>query len=170
MTQSRIIGIFIEDHFDEQEFIYPFYRIQEAGFEPLVIGPEVKTYASKSGFAKKADVAADDISAPELAGLIIPGGYAPDRMRRYASMLRLVRELDDAGRPIGSICHAGWVIISARIVKGRRLTGHSSTRDDLENAGAVYLEERVVVGGNLVTAQHYVDLPDFTKAFLDLFR
>lgn len=169
MTNTRRIAIFIEDHFDEQEFIYPLYRVQEADFEPLVIAPEAKTYTSKVGFTKKADIAADDISAAELAGLIIPGGYAPDRMRRHASMLRLVRELNEAGKPIGSICHAGWVIISARIVKGRRLTGHSSTRDDLENAGAIYLEDRVVVDGNLVTAQHYIDLPDFTKAFLNLF-
>jgi protease I len=169
MTNERTIGIFIEDHFDEQEFIYPYYRVQEAGFTPLVIGPERTSYRGKTGFSWDADAAAGDVDASDLAGLIVPGGYAPDRMRRHEAMLELVRAIDEAGRPLGSICHASWVIISARVVKGRRLTGHPSTRDDLENAGAEYSEDRVVVDRNLVTAQHYRDLPGFTKAFLERF-
>lgn len=163
------LGMLIEDLFDEQEFIYPFYRLQEAGFTPLVIGPEARRYRSKVGFEVKAEVAATDIESDALAGLIIPGGYAPDRIRRHPAMLGLVRGFNDAQKPIGAICHASWVIISAKIVKGRRVTGHPSTRDDLENAGALYQTARVVTDGKLVTAQHYRDLPDFMIAFLALF-
>lgn len=163
------IGIFIEDLFDEQEFIYPLYRVQEAGFEALVIGPEVRKYHAKDGFGRKSDKAAEQVKAKDLAGLIIPGGYAPDKMRRYPSMLQLVQTLNADNKPIGSICHASWVIISANIVRGRKVTGHPSTRDDLVNAGAHYSEERVVVDNNLITAQHYLDLPGFMQAFLRAF-
>lgn len=163
------LGILIEDFFDEQEFIYPFYRLQEAGFIPLAIGPEVRRYRSKAGFEVKTEVAATDIESDTLAGLIIPGGYAPDRIRRHPAMLALVRGVNDAQKPIGAICHASWVIISAKIVKGRRVTGHPSTRDDLENAGALYQTARVVTDGKLVTAQHYQDLSGFMTAFLALF-
>lgn len=163
------LGILIEDIFDEQEFIYPFYRLQEAGFTPLIIGPETRRYRSKAGFEVKAEIAATDLDSDALAGLIIPGGYAPDRIRRHPAMLALVRGVNDAHKPIGAICHAGWVIISAKIVKGRRVTGHPSTRDDLENAGALYQTARVVTDGKLVTAQHYQDLPEFMAAFLALY-
>ena len=162
------IAILIEEHFDEQEFIYPYYRVQECGYEAVVVGPETKTYHSKVSFGQQADVRADEVDPDDFAGLIVPGGYAPDRMRRHKTMLELVRAVNSAQKPLGSICHASWVIISAKVVAGRRLTGHPSTRDDLENAGAIYLEDRVVVDENLVTAQHYIDLPAFTKTFVDL--
>lgn len=162
------IGIFTEDHVDDREFIYPYYRVQEAGFEPLVIGPERKLYRSKAGLEIEAEAAAEEVKADELAGLIVPGGYAPDRMRRHPAMLEIVRAVDQAKRPLGSICHAGWVLISARVVAGRRLTGHPSTRDDLTNAGAHYQENRVVTDGHLVTAQHYQDLPGFMAAYLEV--
>lgn len=168
-TPANTIALLLEDHFDEQEFIYPYYRVQEAGFKPLVIAPEVKTYAGKTAFTFAADAAAVDVDADQLAGVIVPGGYAPDRVRRYPAMLDIVHSLNEAGKPVGSICHASWVIISAKIVSGRMLTGHPSTRDDLENAGAHYSTERVVVDGNLVTGQHYRDLPMFMKAFLECF-
>ncbi|MEM6427692.1 MAG: type 1 glutamine amidotransferase domain-containing protein [Deinococcota bacterium] len=164
-----MIALLIEDNFDEQEFIYPFYRVQEAGFKPLVVGPEAKTYKGKTGFGWQADVAPVDVDTEQLSGLIVPGGYAPDRVRRYPEMLELVSTINKAGKPLGSICHASWVIISAKVVAGRMLTGHPSTKDDLENAGAHYSTERVVVDGNLVTAQHYRDLPMFMKAFLERF-
>lgn len=165
-----MIAVLIEDMFDEQEFIYPYYRVQEAGFEAQVVGPDIKAYTSKVGFSKDADVRAADVDASEFAGLIVPGGYAPDRIRRHKSMLELVKTVHDAGKPVGAICHASWVIISAKIVEGRKLTGHPSTRDDLENAGAHYLEDRVVTDGNLVTAQHYIDLPGFMEAFVQLLQ
>jgi protease I len=164
-----MIALLIEDNFDEQEFIYPFYRVQEAGFDTVVVGPEAKTYKGKTGFSWSAEATPADIDTNQLSGLIVPGGYAPDRVRRYPEMLELVSTINEAEKPLGSICHASWVIISAKVVAGRMLTGHPSTKDDLENAGAHYSTERVVVDGNLVTAQHYRDLPMFMKAFLGLF-
>ncbi|WP_027891345.1 type 1 glutamine amidotransferase domain-containing protein [Calidithermus chliarophilus] len=164
-----VIGILLEDYFDEREVIYPYYRVQEAGFEPLVIGPKPGSFHGKTPFTFEAKAAAESVRADDLAGLIVPGGFAPDRMRRHKAMTRLIAEVDARQKPLGAICHAGWALISAGVVKGRRLTGFSSIREDLENAGAVYLDERVVVEGHLVTAQHADDLPAFMQAFLARF-
>lgn len=163
------IGILLEDYFDEREVVYPYYRVQEAGFKPLVIGPKPGSFHGKTPFTFEAKISASEVAAEDLAGLIVPGGFAPDRMRRHQAMTRLIREVDQAGKPLGAICHAGWALISAGILKNRRLTGFSSIREDLENAGALYVDERVVVTGNLVTAQHADDLPGFMQAFMGLF-
>ncbi len=160
------MGILLADLFDEREFLYPYYRVQEAGYAPVVIGPEAREYRAKSGFSWKAEVGAQE--APELAGFLIPGGFAPDYLRRSPEVLALVRRVAEEGRPLGAICHAGWVLISAGLVRGRRGTGFSSIRDDLENAGGLYQEAGVVVEGNLVTAQGPKDLPGFVLAFLEL--
>lgn len=162
----RRIGILLADLFDEREFVYPYYRVQEAGYAPVVIGPEAREYRAKSGFAWRAEVGAKE--APEVAGLLIPGGFAPDYLRRSPEVLSLVRRVVEEGKPLGAICHAGWVLVSAKVVQGRRVTGFSSIRDDLLNAGALYQEEGVVVDGNLVTAQGPKDLPAFMRVFLGL--
>ncbi|GAA5334132.1 MULTISPECIES: type 1 glutamine amidotransferase domain-containing protein [Thermus] len=162
----RRIGILLADLFDEREFLYPYYRVQEAGYTPVVLGLEAREYRAKSGFGWKADLAAGE--APELAGLLIPGGFAPDYLRRSEAVLALVRKVAEEGKPLGAICHAGWVLISAGVVRGRRVTGFASIRDDLVNAGGLYQEEGVVVDGNLVTAQGPKDLPGFMRAFLGL--
>ncbi|MFD3006571.1 type 1 glutamine amidotransferase domain-containing protein [Thermus tengchongensis] len=160
------IGILLADLFDEREFLYPYYRVQEAGYTPVVLGPEAREYRAKSGFSWKAEAGAQE--APELRGLLIPGGFAPDYLRRSPEVLSLVRRVAEEGKPIGAICHAGWVLVSAGLVRGRRVTGFPSIRDDLENAGGLYQEAGVVVDGNLVTAQGPKDLPGFMRAFLDL--
>ncbi len=161
------VAILIEDLFNEFELIYPYYRVQEAGYEALLVGPEAKVYKSKSGVAMRAQVAAADVDPGELAGLVIPGGYAPDRLRRHGAVLELVRAVDRAKKPLAAICHAGWVLISAGVVKGRRLTGYFSIKDDLVNAGATYLDEAPVVDGNLVTARDPGDLPVWLGPFLE---
>lgn len=166
----KTIGILLEDYFDEREVVYPFYRMQEAGFTPLVIGPKAGSFHGKTPFSFEAKVAATEVQADDLAGLIVPGGFAPDRIRRHKSMIALIRAIDEQGKPLGAICHAGWALISAGVVRGRNLTGFSSIREDLENAGANYHEaQRVVTDGNLVTAQHADDLPGFMQAFLSRF-
>ncbi len=163
------IGILIEDYFDEREVIYPYYRVMEAGFEPVVIGPRVGSYHGKTNFTFEAKVSATEVSAEDFEGLIIPGGFAPDRIRRFKAMTDLVAEINQAKKPLGAICHAGWVLISAGVAKDRTMTGFSSIREDLENAGAIYLEDqRVVVDGNLVTAQHADDSPAFMVEFVKL--
>ncbi|WP_243093524.1 type 1 glutamine amidotransferase domain-containing protein [Thermus thalpophilus] len=160
------IGILLADLFDEREFLYPYYRVLEAGYLPVVLGPEAREYRAKSGFAWKAELGAAE--APELAGLLIPGGFAPDYLRRSPAVLDLVRRVAEAGKPLGAICHAGWVLIGAGLVRGKRVTGFASIRDDLVNAGGLYQEEGVVVDGTLVTAQGPKDLPEFMRAFLRL--
>jgi len=160
------IGILLADLFDEREFIYPYYRVLEAGHQAVVVGPEAREYRAKSGFAWKAEVSARE--APPLDGLLIPGGFAPDYLRRSPEVLALVRHLDGERKPIGAICHAGWVLISAQAVGGRKVTGFPSIRDDLVNAGGLYQEAGVVVDGHLVTAQGPKDLPQFMRAFLGL--
>ncbi|WP_457637391.1 type 1 glutamine amidotransferase domain-containing protein [Oceanithermus sp.] len=159
------VGILLEEVFDEREFIYPYFRVQEDGLEPVVIGPESRAYKAKSGWMARADVAAAEIKASEIAGLIIPGGYAPDRLRRSHDVLRLVREIDEAGKPLAAICHAGWVLISAGVIRGRRLTGYHSIKDDLVNAGADYVDEPLVASGNLITSRGPADLPVWVRAF-----
>jgi len=160
------IGILLADLFDEREFLYPYYRVLEAGLTPVVIGPEAKEYRAKSGFAWKAEARPEE--AGTLSGLLIPGGFAPDYLRRSPGVLALVRAVGEAGRPIGAICHGPWVLISAGLVRGRRVTGFPSIRDDLLNAGGLYQDEGVVVDGHLVTAQGPKDLPAFMGAFLRL--
>jgi len=142
----RRIGILLADLFDEREFIYPYYRVLEAGFSPLVIGLE----------------------AGELHGLLIPGGFAPDYLRRSPEVLALVRGMGEAHKPIGAICHGPWLLISAGLARGRKVTGFFSIRDDLVNAGGLYQEAGVVVDGHPVTAQGPRDLPAFMAAFLRL--
>jgi len=161
------VGILIEELFDEREFIYPFYRVQEGGLEPVVIGPESRGYKAKSGWMARATAAASEVKASDLAGLVIPGGYAPDRLRRSEAVLELVRAIDEAEKPLAAICHAGWVLISAGVIRGRRLTGYRSIKDDLTNAGAHFVDEPVVISGNLITSRGPADLPVWMRAFIE---
>lgn len=161
------IGILIADLFEEREFIYPYYRLQEAGHEVVVIGPEVKTFHGKTGFPFKAHLSAAAVKADDLAGLVIPGGFAPDHMRRSRPMIDLVKEMNRLRRPIAAICHAGWLLVSADVVRGRQVTGYHSIRIDLINAGAIFVDDAPVVDGNLITAREPKDLPVFMKAFLE---
>ncbi len=161
------VALLIEDMYQEVEALVPYYRLQEAGFQVDVIGPEVKTYKSKLGYPLKATVAAKDARAEAYVAVIIPGGYAPDRMRRNADMVRLVREMNEQGKVIAAICHAGWVLVEADILRGRRCTSFFSIRKDLENAGAQWEDSPVVVDGNLITSRVPDDLPMYMAMILD---
>ena len=159
--------VLVENIYNEFEFWYPRYRLQEAGAKVLVAGPEKgKTYKSKVGLEAVADVAFADIDPTAVDVLVIPGGYAPDIMRRHQACLDLVRSVDAAGKLVAFICHAGWVPISAGIVKGRKLTSFSAIKDDLINAGAIWKDAPVVVDGNFVTSRVPDDLPEFMAAVI----
>jgi len=158
--------IFIGALFDEKELIYPYYRFREAGYEVDVAGTEAGEYKGKSGFAFPANLAFRQAKAADYAALVVPGGYAPDKIRRDADALRLMRDFHKAGKPIGMICHAGWVGVSAGLLKGVRLTSTSAIRDDLVNAGADWVDEEVVTDGGFVTSRSPDDLPAFMKALL----
>jgi intracellular protease, PfpI family len=168
-VNGKNVLILLDNFYNELEFWYPKLRLVEAGADVVVAGPEAgATCKSKVGLPAKADVAFEDVDVDALDGLMIPGGYAPDRIRRSKAALDLVRRVHELGRPLGFICHAGWVPISAGILRGRTVTSFSSIRDDMINAGAIWLDEPVVVDRNLVSSRTPDDLPVFCPAFLDL--
>jgi protease I len=150
--------------YNEVEFWYPYFRLKEADMDVTVVAPEAgKTYTSKIGMPATSDAAAAEIDAAQYDGLVIPGGYAPDIMRRNAEMVNLVKTLDAQGKLVAAICHAGWMLASADIVRGRQLTSYFSIRDDLVHAGAKWVDEEVVVDANLVTSRTPADLPIFMR-------
>jgi protease I len=165
---GKRVAVLIEDNYNLDEFIYPYHRFQEAGAEVKVIGTSRTDTFTSHDRAVKADLPAADASVADFDAVIIPGGYSPDMMRRDKPMVDFVRDMDAAGKPVAAICHAGWMLVSAKIVKGRNATCFYSVRDDLEAAGANWLDEAVVVDGNLVTSRTPSDLPVFCAAVIDL--
>ena len=170
MAKDKGLAVVLaEDHYEDLELQYPRLRLQEAGFDVQVAGPEEGgTYTSKHGYPVTADASFADIDPAAVKVLIVPGGYAPDRMRRDPACLKLVAGAVDAGAVLGVICHGGWVPISAGVVSGKRLTSVGAIRDDLTNAGAQWVDEPCVTDGKLVTAQVPKDLPAFMEAILGL--
>jgi len=167
---GKTIAVLTEDMFNEFELIYPYYRLQEAGARVLVIGSAGgKTYRSKSGLSFSSDKGSGEVSAAEFDGLVIPGGYAPDHMRRHPATVQLVKDIFAAGKPVAAICHAGWMLASAEVLAGRRCTSFFAIKDDLIHAGALWEDAEVVVDGNLVTSRTPDDLPAFMNAYLGLF-
>ncbi|UVI27874.1 type 1 glutamine amidotransferase domain-containing protein [Paenibacillus spongiae] len=169
--QGKTIICLLDDEFEDLELWYPVYRVREEGAVVLFAGPEKgRTHIGKYGVPAKADLSFDEMDGSRIDGLLVPGGWAPDKLRRYPQVLRLVQEMDEARKPIGQICHAGWVLISAKILQGRKVTSTPGIRDDMENAGAVWYDEAVVVDGNIVSARRPPDLPPYAKAFVDALR
>ncbi|MDW8068352.1 MAG: type 1 glutamine amidotransferase domain-containing protein [Anaerolineae bacterium] len=165
---GKRIAILAENHYQELELWYPLLRMREEGAEVKVVGTgSASTYTSKHGYPVTVDVSADQVSADDFDAIIIPGGYAPDLMRRYESVLQLVREAFRKGKIIAAICHAGWVPISAGILKGRRVTSFFAIKDDMVNAGAEWVDAEVVRDGNLITSRKPDDLPAFCRAIIE---
>ncbi len=168
---GKRVAVLVEDLYEDLELWYPVLRLREAGAEVKVVGPEAgAVYKSKNGYPAKADLGIQEVRPQDFDAVVIPGGYAPDRMRRHRPMVEFVRAMHDAGKPVAFICHAGWVPISAGIVRGRRVTSFPSIRDDLVNAGAQWVDEEVVVDGNLVSSRMPADLPAFLRALIQLLR
>lgn len=165
--EGKRVGILIEEFYQELEVWYPLLRLREAGADAFTIGMEAgQVYKSKLGYPAKADYGIGDVAPTDLAALVIPGGWAPDHMRRHPSYVNMVREMNALGKPIAAICHAGWMLCSAGILKNRRATCFFSIKDDLINAGAHYVDEPVVVDGNLITSRVPDDLPAFCRELL----
>jgi protease I len=163
MAKKRIV-ILVEKLYEDLELWYPKILFEALGADVEVVGPKKGTYQGKNGYPVEAHVAARDVGADDLDALIIPGGFAPDYLRRSRDALKLIKAAHEAGKPVAAICHAGWTLISAGLAKGRKLTGYSAIKDDLVNAGATYVDEPVVVDGNLITSRRPADLPWFCKA------
>jgi protease I len=168
-TSNGVAVVLAENQYENLELHYPRLRLLEAGYEVLVVAPEAgATYLSKEGYPVIADLTFLDIVPEHVKVIIVPGGFAPDKLRRYPECNRLVADAYAAGAVVGMICHGGWVPISARIVDGKRVTSVNAIKDDLENAGATWVDEPCVVDGRLVSAQVPGDLPEFMRAILDL--
>src|SRR5436305_42267 len=165
--EGKRVALLCEDYFDDQELIYPLHRMREAGAVVEIVGPEAgKSYKSKHQFEVKSDLAASQVSAGDYDAVIVPGGYSPDRMRRDPAMVRFVREMDDQGKVVAAICHAGWLLVTADIVRGRTVTGFFSIHVDLRNAGAEVVDREVVRDGNLITSRSPADLGAFCRTII----
>ncbi len=162
------IAILIENMFDERELIYPYYRLLEEGFEVHLIGTKKDTvYTSKSGLAEKSTHASDEVLAKDYDALVIPGGFSPDFMRRTKATVDFVKDMNEKNKLIAAICHAGWMLASADAIQGKNVTSFFSIKDDLIHAGAKWLDEEVVVDGNIITSRNPKDLPVFLKAIIE---
>lgn len=164
--EGKRVAVLAEDLYEDPELWYPYYRLLEAGAEVRIIGPEAKVYESMHGYPVEAEASASGVSAEDFDAVVVPGGYAPDRLRRYPAVLNLLRGIYEKGGVVAAICHGGWVPISAGIMKGKRATCVSAIKDDLINAGATYLDQEVVVDSNLVTSRTPRDLPAFLPAII----
>ena len=165
--KGKKTAILVEEMFNLFEFWYPFYRLKEAGAEVVVVGSgRTREFNGKPGTVAVADVSADEVSADDFDAIVIPGGYAPDMMRRYPSMINLVREANSKKKVIAAICHAGWMLVSADILKGRKATSFFAIKDDMVNAGAQWVDEPVVIDANLITSRKPDDMPFFLPAII----
>jgi protease I len=166
-TTQRAVLLLAADLFEDMELLYPLYRLIEEDIAVTVAGLDDQPVHGKKGHGPvPVDTTVDRVAEPDFDALVIPGGFAPDKLRRSQTVLDLVRAFDDRGKPIAFICHAGWVPISAKILKGRRATSVSAIRDDMENAGADWVDEATVVDGNLISARTPADLGPWMKALL----
>lgn len=162
------IAVLIENLFDEQELIYPYHRLRE-DFEVHLIGTEKdKAYESKSGMKLKSTHSSDEVNPTDYDGVIIPGGFSPDYMRKSQATIDFVKAVGEAGKPVAAICHGPWMLASALDLKGKDITSTPNIKIDLIHAGAKWQDSEVVVSDNIVTSRTPLDLPAFMKAFLEL--
>jgi protease I len=165
---SKRILMFVEDVYEDLELWYPRLRLIEAGADVTVAGPEAgKKYAGKHGYPCTSDARIDDMAEKDFDALVLPGGFAPDKLRRLPKVLELTRRFHQAGKLVAHICHAGWIPISAGIMRGYRCTSTPGIKDDLMNAGATWVDEPVVVDRNMITSRKPDDLPQFCEAIIE---
>ena len=162
------IAILLENLFDERELIYPYYRLLEEGYEVHLVGTQKNvSYVSKSGLSETSTHSSGEISSKDYDGVVIPGGFSPDYMRRCKATVDFVKDMDRENKLIAAICHGPWMMASCCDLKGKRITSYSSIKDDLINAGGMYVDEAVVQDGNLITSRTPKDSPEFLKAIIN---
>lgn len=163
--------LFVDDVYEDLELWYPKLRLEEAGARAIVAGPQAnRSYAGKHGYPCVADAAIDDMEEADFHGLVIPGGFSPDKLRRDAKVLDLTRSFAKAGKLVAAICHGGWICVSAGVYKGVRVTGSLGIKDDLVNGGGKWEDAAVVVDRNFVSSRKPSDLPDFMKGVFQVMR
>ena len=166
--EGKRVAVLAENNYQELELWYPLLRLREAGAKTFVVGTgSAATYKSKGGYPVDVDMEAGQVSASDVDAVVVPGGYAPDLMRRYPDVLKLVRDASDQGKVVAAICHAGWVLASADVVRGKKATCVAAIKDDMINAGATYIDAEVVRDGNLVTSRVPSDLPAFCRTIIE---
>lgn len=167
---KRILCL-VGDVYEDLELWYPKLRLEEEGWRVIVAGPEEGvTYTGKNGYPCPSDAAIADMDSADFDALLVPGGFMPDKLRRDPKVLSLVQEFDAAKKPIAHICHAGWILISANVLRGKKSTSTPGIKDDMINAGAEWMDEEVVIDGNQLSSRRPSDLPAFAKAFVKLIQ
>jgi protease I len=162
--RGKRIAVLVDDLYQELEVWYPLLRFREEGAETVAVGAEAKkTYSSKKGYSVVSDKSVAEVDAAHFDAVVIPGGWAPDALRQNERMVRFVRDMNRAGKVVGAICHAGWMLTSADIVRGRKVTCFKAIKDDMIHAGGNYVDEEVAVDGNLITSRMPADLPAFCR-------
>lgn len=168
LSGKRILS-FVGEIYEDLELWYPKLRMIEAGAEFVCAGPEAgRTYSGKHGYPCVSDARIDNVSVKDFDGLLCPGGFMPDKLRRDADVLQLVRQFHEQGKLIAAICHGGWIPISANVYHGVRVTGSLGIKDDLVNAGAVWEDASVVIDRHFVSSRKPDDLPDFCRGMLQV--
>jgi protease I len=163
---TKTIAMLVGPEYEDLEVWYPKLRLEAAGFEVPLVGVGGATFRGKHGYPAPVEREIASVSPAELAGIVAPGGWAPDKLRRDPKVLDLVRAVDGAGGMVATICHGPWILISAGIVRGRRMTSTVGIRDDVVNAGATWVDEPVVVDANLISSRVPKDLPLFGEAMV----
>ena len=161
--QGKKIAILVAQDVEDLEYYVPLMRLQEEGAQVFTAALEIKPIHGKGGLEIKPDTTIESLKADELFALIVPGGWAPDKLRRHSAVTDLVRDMDSQGKTIGIICHGGLIAISAGIMKGRRATGSLGIKDDIVNAGGTWMDEPAFRDGNLVWGRVVADIPDFCR-------
>lgn len=160
------VAVLIEDLYQVLEVWYPYLRLREEGIQTVLVGTGKKAYKSKDGYPAEEELSIKEAKVDDFDAVVIPGGYAPDILRRYAEVNNFVRDMYEKKKIVAAICHAGWVLVSAGILKGKEVTGFSAIKDDLISAGAHFVDKEVVVDGNLITSRNPYDLPAFCTAII----
>jgi protease I len=164
-------AVLVEQQYQEMEVWYPIYRLREVGCKVTVVGPEAgQNYPSKLGYPCKSDKAARDVSADDFDLLVVPGGFAPDYLRRHEAILRLVGDMAERGKVVAAVCHGPAVLCSTQALKGKRATCFFAIKDDVANAGASYVDAEVVRDGNLITSRKPDDLPAFMTTMMQAIK
>ena len=171
LLRSKKIAMFVENMYEDLEFCYHIIRMKEEGAETVVIAPKAEeTYIGKNGLKAKSDQAIVGVKTDEFNALIIPGGYSPDKMRRHKEMVEFVKKMNEERKLIAAICHAGWMLASADIIRGRKVTSFFSIKDDMIHAGAEWVDQEVVCDENIITSRSPHDLPAFCKNIIKQLR
>ncbi|MEK7542188.1 MAG: type 1 glutamine amidotransferase domain-containing protein [Patescibacteria group bacterium] len=166
---NKKIAVFIENQYQELEVWYPYLRLKEEGAQVFFVGPEKgKVYTSKYGYAVTAELEIAEVNAQDFDAVVVPGGYAPDYMRRNAQMVQFLRDMNAAQKPVAAICHAGWMLASAEIIAGKKVTSVSAIQDDMRHAGGHWVDEEVVRDGNIITSRKPEDLPAFCRTIIEI--